>query len=100
MLKIFKHQILFYHKCWDVISHDVISVVLNFLNTGVMSPWINHTLVTFIPKVKTPSSVKELRPISLCNVIYKLISKTLANRLKVVLPDIICESQSAFVPGR
>lgn len=61
---------------------------------------INYTHVVLIPKVKNPSKMTELHPISLCNVSYKLISKVLANGLKEFLPQIIHENQSVFVPGR
>ena len=61
---------------------------------------VNNTLITLIPKCDNPSTVRDLHPITLCNVLYKIIAKVLANRLKVLLPDIISANQSAFVPGR
>jgi hypothetical protein len=70
-----------------------------FFNTGILDPKINMTNIALIPKNTSPSSVTDFMPISLCNVIYKLISKVLANWLKEVLTRIISPSQSAFIPG-
>jgi hypothetical protein len=53
-----------------------------------------------IPKVDNPERVAQFRQISLCNVVYKVISKVLSNRLRVILPEIISHHQNAFVPGR
>ena len=64
-------------------------VVLDFLHIGHMVPDINYTHIVLIPKVKKPEKMADFRPISLCNVIYKIISKVLANRLKLILPQLI-----------
>ena len=90
----------FYQKFWHIVGADVITAVLDFLNTGNMEPDINFTHIVLIPKIKSPEKMSDFRPISLCNVIYKIISKVLANRLKKILPQVISPSQSAFVPGR
>ena len=79
---------------------DVVTAVLDFLSDGILLPALNHTNIVLIPKVKNPEKMTDFRPISLCNVIYKIISKVLANKLKQVLPNIISPTQSAFVPGR
>ena len=91
---------LFYQKFWHIVGDDVIVAVLNFLNSGTMLPEINYTHIVLIPKIKSPERISDFRPISLCNVIYKIISKVLPNKLKLILPRLISPSQSAFVPGR
>ena len=81
-------------------GHDVTIAVLDFFNKGKMLGSINFTHITLIPKVKSPESMSQFCPISLCNVIYKKISKVLVNRMKIILPQVIFDSQSAFVLGR
>jgi hypothetical protein len=90
----------FYQRYWHIVGDRVISTVLNTLNSGHMLKKINYTYIALIPKTSHPEKITDYRPISLCNVIYKLVSKVLANRLKIILPHIIHETQSAFVPGR
>ena len=72
---------IFYKKFWPIVGDYVKSEVLNVLNGGVMPQGWNDTVIVLIPKVKNPEKIGDLRPISLCNVLYKLISKALANRL-------------------
>ena len=80
--------------------NDVVGMVLNVLNSNIFMTNINKTFITLIPKTNNPAKMTDFRPISLSNVIYKLISKVLANRLKLVLPYIISENQSVFLSER
>ena len=80
---------LFYQKFWHVVGDAIVSAFMDFLNDGIMLPALNHTNIVLIHKVKNPEMMSDFRPISLCNVFYKIISKVLANKLKQVLPEII-----------
>lgn len=71
----------FFQKNWTMVGNEVCNAVLEIINSGVMPSSLNFTHIVLIPKSKTPSCVTKFRPIRLCNVLYKLISKVLANRL-------------------
>ena len=73
---------LFYQKYWHIVGTAKTDAVMQALQSGTLPPTINHTFITLIPKKKRPDKITEFRPISLCNVVYKLVSKVLANRLK------------------
>ena len=91
---------VFYKSFWHIVKEDVTTVVLKALNTGVVLESLNSTFIALIPKIKYPKKASDFRPISLCNVVYKLISKVVVNRLKKNLAKAIPESQSAFLSGR
>lgn len=90
----------FYQTFWKEVGPRVTEACLEYLNTCKLPDHLNDTNIVLIPKVKAPTKMTELRPISLCNVIIKIMTKALANRLKLVLNSTISESQSAFIPGR
>ncbi|XP_074293409.1 uncharacterized protein LOC141620437 [Silene latifolia] len=85
---------------WPQIGQLVTMALLRFLNSGVMLKEWNNTHIILIPKVEKPELISQYRPISLCNVIYHLASKCLANQLKLVISSIVSDSQQAFVPSR
>ena len=89
-------QLFFFHKYWSIVGTDVTNMVLNVLNQNLPMVVINKTNIVLIPKTTHLSKMTEFRPISLCNVAYK----TLANRLKAILPTVITENQSVFTSDR
>jgi hypothetical protein len=91
---------LFYKHYWSIVEFDVVNAVTSFFTHGHMLKAMNHTFLALIPKSNAASTVHHFQPISLCNVIYKIISKILANRLKQMLPKLISPRQAGFVPGR
>jgi hypothetical protein len=77
----------FYLAAWEWIGDDVTKVIRDFYVQGTLPNHINDTHIVLIPKKLAPVVPRDFRPISLCNVIYKIIAKTLANRLKAHLPE-------------
>lgn len=90
----------FFQRNWSTLRGGVILAVKEFFRTGVMPLGMNETIIVMIPKITNPVKVTDFRPISLSNVIYKVVSKCLVNRLRPVLNDVISPAQSAFIPGR
>ncbi|MCI09408.1 CNGC5-like protein, partial [Trifolium medium] len=91
---------VFYQHFWDTCGNDIFEAAKEWLERGYFPSSLNETNICLIPKCENPKSMKELRPISLCNVLYKVVSKLLANRLKGCLEKCVAEEQSAFVEGR
>ena len=90
---------IFYKSFWHIVGKDVTEVVLNALNSSIIPESLNTIYIALIPKIKDLKKVADFRPISLCNVIYKLIAKVVANHLKKFLIPTIPNSQSAFLSG-
>lgn len=90
----------FFQKHWKIVGKDVVQMVRNFFASGEISSELNATNIVLISKKKGPTMMSELRPISLCNVLVKIITKVLANRLKKTLDSVVSENQSAFMSGR
>lgn len=90
----------FFKDSWNIISKDLKEEVLEFFTSWKMLKVTNNTVITVIPKCSHAEVVGDYRPISCCNTVYKSIYKMLCNRLKIILPDIISENQSAFVARR
>ncbi|KAK9998306.1 hypothetical protein SO802_017909 [Lithocarpus litseifolius] len=90
----------FFQKYWHIVGPDVTAAVLSVLTFGHFLHKINYSHIVLIPKKNDPRCVSDFRPISLANVVSRIVSKVLANRLKLILPNVISDSQSAFVPNR
>ncbi|XP_059292392.1 uncharacterized protein LOC132045832 [Lycium ferocissimum] len=97
---VYGFPIEFFTKNWDTVKEDVLAAVKQFYATGELAPMINTTAITLIPKIPSPTKLKDYRPISCCTTLYKIISKVLTRRIKTVIADLVGPSQSAFVEGR
>ena len=90
----------FFQSNWRVVGEDIVKEVQDFFLYGVMPRTVNETHIRLIPMIMSPMKLADYRPIALCNVLYKIISKLLARRIQPLLMVLVSECQSAFVPKR
>lgn len=90
---------MFYQELWSVVGEDVSVAYLRFLSETEDSSLHNSTLITLISKCNELERVSKFKSITLCNILYKIITKCI-NRMKPIMPEIIYKSQNVFVPGR
>lgn len=91
---------IFYQKLWNIVGKTVVDMAMGFFRTGRLPKGLNDTLITLIPKVDNPEKPANFRPISLCNVSYKIITKAMTIRLKKLMTEVVGPNQSSFVPNR
>ena len=93
-------SLAFFQACWDVLKDDIMAVFSYFHVCGKFEKSFNSTFISLIHKVSGASKLKDFHPISLVSGIYKIISKVLANRLRLVMDSIISIPHNAFVKGK
>ncbi|KAL0407932.1 UNVERIFIED_CONTAM: Retrovirus-related Pol polyprotein from type-2 retrotransposable element R2DM [Sesamum radiatum] len=90
----------FFKRAWNVVGDQVSTAVLDFFRSGRLLRQLNHAIITLVPKSEHCPSVTDYRPISCCNVVYKAITKIIADQLAPTLEHLIDRCQAAFVGGR
>lgn len=90
----------FFKSCWKIIGPEISQAVMEFFSSGSLLKQWNATTLVLIPKITNDATTSDFRPISCLNTIFRVVSKMLARRLQTILPRVISQSQSAFMPGR
>ena len=93
-------QAVFLRKSWHIVVKDVVDAVQDFFRHGKILKEFNITAITLIPKIISPVAVANFRPIACCIIIYKVINKLICTQLGIILPEIISQTQGAFIKGR
>ena len=93
------YTVAFWKSNWGTVKEDVLKLFKDFFETGKFVRSLNTTFIVLVPKKCGVEDLKDFRPISLVNSLYKSISKVLANRLKKVMRCLVNKAQNAFVEG-
>ncbi|KAG7540795.1 Endonuclease/exonuclease/phosphatase superfamily [Arabidopsis thaliana x Arabidopsis arenosa] len=94
------YTVEFFKQSWPILGRDFVIAIQSFFLHGFLPKGVNTTILALIPKKTEAQAMRDYRPISCCNVMYKVISKIMANRLKKILPSSILPNQSAFIKDR
>ena len=90
----------FYVACWNIIDTDLVQAIKEIFQGQTFPRNWKATFIALIPKLTNPTSFLEFRPINLCNICYKLVSKIFTGRLRVFLDRLISPEQCGFIQGR
>lgn len=93
-------QAFFYQEYWSVVGQSVCDLVRDIFNNPTQVASLNETNLVLIPKVDQPEVIKDFRPISLCNVSSKILTKILSRRLKQIMGRVVGHHQCSFIAGR
>ena len=90
----------FFKACWNIVKQDILNVVEDSKMNRTILKVLNTSFISLIPKQDIAKTPDKFRPIAFCNVVYKIISKVVSNRLKPILPTLVFGEQSSYVEGR
>uniref|UniRef100_A0A2N9FT32 CCHC-type domain-containing protein n=1 Tax=Fagus sylvatica TaxID=28930 RepID=A0A2N9FT32_FAGSY len=90
----------FFQRCWPQVGESVVKEVCQIFSSGRMPEYLNKTLIALIPKCNGPETLNQFRPISLCNTVYKIVTKIIVSRIRPLLSNLISPFQTAFIPGK
>jgi hypothetical protein len=90
----------FFQKCWPTVGELVVNEVRQIFSTGKMPKYLNRILISLIPKCLGPETLSQFRPISLCNTVYKIVTKIIVCRLRPIMGNLVSPFQAAFVSDR
>ena len=90
----------FFQRFWLLVGESVKKIARDIFETHEVPAFLNQTLIVLIPKQLGLETVGHFRPISLCNTVYKIVSKILVQRLRPLLPSLVSPMQVAFLEGR
>lgn len=94
------YSVEFFKSAWGIVGQDLVDAVREFFRNARLLKDNNNTAIALIPKITQACKLGDFRPISCCNLVYKVISKIISNRLKSLLPLCVSPNQSAFLKGR